>query len=396
MRHNRWLKGSVLGLIVCLTCWIGSAGQGISTPVMNSQSPQIASNSNPVNQAPPKVVFLGSSTTVGLWASRGDRRWSTLLSRYLGWQEINESLSGSSLSKAPRTDKSWPIPAAVQRWQEIVARHPDRIVMLYGANDAFWKLPLGDEVNPKPETFRGDLETLLKGIKTALPPDHLVVVTPQPNQATQERRSPYDQALQGGAEKIGAHFIDAGRNAFPVEELASYSADGLHLNNLGHAAFASYMAGKLVDLGVAPPPPMAKGGHQLPQARETLSGGWLRIDAATLSFGEIRKISARWIASGRARFAVMRPDGRGGYEALYRTPIFPVSAGIMETKVPRWWVLEGDRLAVWTDSNCLGSQSDDAGSIHHLTSKLQGDTMIPDVRPNSTISDSRKLAVWTS
>jgi lysophospholipase L1-like esterase len=385
MRHNRWLKGSVLGLFACLACWLGSVSMGVSTPVMNSQSPQIASNSNPVNQAPQKVVFFGSSTTVGLWASRGDRRWSTLLSRYMGWQEINESLSGSSLSKAPRTDKSWLIPAAVQRWQEIVARHPDRIVMLYGANDAFWKLPLGDEVNPKPETFRGDLETLLKSMKTALPPDRLVVVTPQPNQATQDRRSPYDRALQVGTEKIGAHFIDAGRDAFPVEELANYSADGLHLNNLGHAALASYMAGKLVDLRVVPAPPMAKGGNQLPEARETLPGGWLRIDSGTLSFGEIRKISARWTASGRARFAVMRPDGRGGYEILYRTP-----------KVPRWWVLEGDRLAVWTDSNCLGSQSADAGSTHHLAIKLQGDTTIPDVRPNSTISDARKLAVWTS
>jgi lysophospholipase L1-like esterase len=370
---------------------------GISTPLMNSQSTQIASNSTPpVSQAPPKVVFFGSSTTVGLWASRGDRRWSTLLSRYLGWQEINESLSGSSLSKAPRTDKSWPIPAAVQRWREIVARRPDRIVMLYGVNDAFWKLPLGDEANPKPETFRGDLETLLAGIKTALPPDRLIVVTPQPNKATQDRRLPYDRALQAGAEKIGAHFIDAGQEAFPVEELANYSADGLHLNNLGHAALASYVAGKLVDLGVVPAPPMAKGGHQLPEAREPLPGGWLRIDSGALSFGEIRKISARWTASGRARFAVMRPDGRGGYEVLYRTPVFPVSAGIIETNVPRWWVLEGDRLAVWTDSNCLGSQSADAGSTQHLTSKLQGDTTISDVRPNSTTSDSRKLAVWTS
>jgi Pentapeptide repeats (8 copies) len=130
--------------------------------------------------------------------------------------------------------------------------------------------------------------------------------------------------------------------------------------------------------------------------RETLPGGWLRIDFRTLSFGEIRKISARWTASGRARFVVMRPDGRGGYEVLYRTPIFPVSAGIMETKVPRWWVLEGDRLAVWTDSNCLGSQSADAGSTHHLAIKLQGDPTIPDVSPNRTISDARKLAVWTS
>ena len=34
----------------------------------------------------PKVVFFGSSTTVGFGTTRGDRRWTTLLSKYLGWQ----------------------------------------------------------------------------------------------------------------------------------------------------------------------------------------------------------------------------------------------------------------------------------------------------------------------
>jgi lysophospholipase L1-like esterase len=320
-----------------------------------------------------------------------------LLSRYLGWQEINESLSGSTLSKAPRTGKSLPTAAAVQRWREaIVPRHPDLVLMLYGANDAYWKLPLGDTVNPKPATFRGDLETMLTGMTKAFPADRLVVITPQPNQATLDRRSPYDLALQEGSKKVGAYFIDAGNKAFSIEELPNYSADGLHLNNLGHAALASYIAGKLVDMGIATPPPIAQGGNKLPETTEALSGGFLRIDGdRPLSFGEIHTISARWVTSGRARFAVMRPDGRGGYEVVYRTPIFDVTSGVMATKVPRWWVLDGDRLAVWTDKNCLGSQTDDGKNPHHMAMALQADVPIPDVIPYKTSLDSHRLAIWT-
>ncbi len=425
MRHIKWLQVSrlleglqsnpsksldtsvqsairilILGIFVGLVCWSGIVGKGISNPSLNSSlNPPLLSKSNSVSQISthPKVVFFGSSTTVGLWASRGDRRWSTLLSRYLGWQEINESLSGSTLSKASRDGKPLSTAAAVQRWRAaIVPRHPDLVLMLYGVNDAYWKLPLGDAVKPKPATFRGDLETMLTGMTKALSPNRLVIITPQPNQATLDRRSPYDLALQEGSKKFGTHFIDAGNNAFPIAELPNYSADGLHLNNLGHASLASYIAGKLVDMGIADPPPIAQGGNKLPKATETLSGGFLRIDRdRPLSFGEIHTISARWVNSGRARFAVMRPDGRGGYDVVYRTPIFEVTSGVIETKVPHWWVLDGDLIAVWTDASCLGSQSTDGNNARHMAIKLQTDVAITDVIPHSTSFDSHRLAVWT-
>jgi hypothetical protein len=69
-----------------------------------------------------------------------------------------------------------------------------------------------------------------------------------------------DLALQQGAREVGARFIDAGHEAFSSSDLQNYSADGLHLNNLGHAALASFMAGKMVDLGLVPLPPAAQAG----------------------------------------------------------------------------------------------------------------------------------------
>lgn len=381
----------LLGVLMSVGCWLlGSYGQ-VTVPAVAVEAPSFAKSAAAL---PPKVVFFGSSTTVGVGASRGDRRWSTLLSRYLDWQEFNESLSGSSLSTAPRTDKSWPIPAAVERWKDaVLRRHPDRVVMLYGANDAFWKLPLGDATSP--DTFRGDLKTLLSEMTTEFRPDQLVVVTPQPNQATLDRRSPYDAALKEGARQIGAHFIDGTQSSEFKEDLAAFSADGLHLNNLGHAAFASYLAGRFADQGIISTPPYAQGGSALLTAEKPLAGGFLRVDGAhPLSFGEIHSISARWVASGNARFLVMRPDGRGGYEAIYRTPLFSVQPGQRETFVPRWWVLKGDRLAVWTDTSCLGSKSSD--TPQHFAFARDMNTTLTDVKATQGQAEMGTLAIWTA
>ncbi len=394
MKHTRHFAQRslifLLGVLISVGCWIlGSDWQAtVPAVAVETHASMIGAPA-----ASPKVVFFGSSTTVGVGATRGDRRWSTLLSRYLDWQEFNESLSGSSLSKAPRTDKSWPIPAAVQRWKDaVLRRHPDRVVILYGANDAFWKLPLGDVRSPA--TFRGDLKTLLSEMTTEFRPDQLIVVTPQPNQATLDRRSPYDTALKEGAKKIGAHFIDSTQAPDFAENLADLSADGLHLNNLGHAAFASYLAGKLADQGITPPPPLAQGGTSLPNAQEALSGGFLRVDLAhPLSFGELRTISARWVAPGKARLMVLRPDGRDGYEAIYRTPLFSVQRGQTQTVVPRWWVLKGDRLAVWTDTNCLGSEP--SRTPQHLAFSQDLSAALTDVKSTQGRAELNALAVWT-
>jgi lysophospholipase L1-like esterase len=378
----------LLSILVSVGCWVlGNHWQGV-LPTVAAETQSLRTS-----VSPSKVVFFGSSTTVGVGATRGDRRWSTLLSRYLDWQEFNESLSGSSLSKAPRTDKSWPIPAAVQRWKDaVLRRHPDKVLMLYGANDAFWKLPLGNDRSPA--TFRGDLKTLLSEMTTEFRPEQLVVITPQPNQATLERRSPYDSALKEGAQKIGAHFIDSTQAPDFAGHLADFSADGLHLNNLGHAAFASYLAGKLADRGITPPPPLAQGGIVLPNAQQPLSGGFLRVDLAhPLSFGELRTISARWVAPGKARLMVLRPDGRDGYEALYQTPLFSVQPGQTETVVPRWWVLKGDRLAVWTDTNCLGSEPSD--TPQHLAFSSDVSAAFTDVKSTQGRAELDALAVWT-
>ena len=139
------------------------------------------------------------------------------------------------------------------------------------------------------------------------------------------------------------------------------------MNNLGHAVFASYLANKIVDLGLEPAPPQARGGNSLQNPLQPLPGGFFYIDLHhPLTFGRVKSIETKWLAPGRARIAIVRPDGRGGYEAIYRTSIFTVTPGTSRIEVPNWWVLDDDRLAVWTEGNCLGGYELPLHSIAHL------------------------------
>jgi hypothetical protein len=127
------------------------------------------------------------------------------------------------------------------------------------------------------------------------------------------------------------------------------------------------VANKLVDLGLEAAPPVAQGGNHESGKLIPLAGNFLRVDLyRPLSFVVIRTIEVKWVDRGRARLIIMRPDGRGGYTLVYRTPVFDVTTGTQKISVPRWWVLEGDRLAVWSDGNCLGGyqlRSGDRGTV---------------------------------
>ena len=383
-----YLRGYLLGLLS-----IGCCVLSVQTPIANSSPLPTLSKSQLPSKKLPKVVFFGSSSTVGFGTTRGDRRWTTLLSRYLGWEEINEGLSGSTVSTALRNSELAAVPSGLERWREnVLSRKPDRVAILYGVNDAFRRISLGTAIQSG--TYSGDLTKMLTGMAREFQPHQLIIITPQPNQATLDRRQDYDRVLQATANQIGSYFIDAGTEAFPPSDLADYSADGLHLNNLGHAVFAAYMANKIVDLGMEPAPPQAQGGNNFQQETQPLPGGFLDVDLHhPLTFGRVRSIETKWVAAGRARIAIVRPDGRGGYEAIYRTSILNVTPGVSRIEVPNWWVLDNDRLAVWTEGNCLGGYELPPNTSGHLA--ISQGNIIRDIPANRGRLAPQALAIRT-
>ncbi len=371
------------GLVNLVVVGIVVANTQQSLPAIPPVSSTLPNQQLPISK-PLKVVFFGSSTTVGFGTTRGDRRWTTLLSKYLGWQEVNEGLSGSTISTWNWPGKPQSLASGLERWRSnVLSRHPDRVVMLYGVNDIFRQIPLGqtDQLG----TYSGDLNKMLTDMAKEFRPNQLISISSQPNQATLEQRAPYDASLSAVTTKVGGYFID-GQTAFSVADLPGYAADGLHLNDLGHAAFASFLANKMVELGLEQAPPNAQGGNQLTGQLQPLPGKTMLIDQLKpLTFGRLKTIEAQWVGSGQARLAVVRPTGRGGYELLYRTPILTVNQGISRVAVPNWWVLEGDRLAVWSDRNCIGGWPVVSPNIGHFA--------LPDMTPTQGKNMPQAIAI---
>jgi lysophospholipase L1-like esterase len=301
-------------------------------------------NVNPPSATPvkkPRVVFFGSSTTEGAGASRRDRRYSSLLSQYLGWEEINAGKGGSRLTNQGQGHQGVP-PSAVMRWQKDVAdKHPDRIVLMYGANDMHKRVPMSD--------FEPAVADLLGHLKGVVGPGNLVVSTTQPVLKTAGDRSLYDAALKKGAHDAGSAFVDPGHCVAPGQ-LAEYSHDNWHLNDLGHAELASYLAAQLTDQGWAPKASAATGGNALTGTVAPMAAATMLVDDTTpLAGGELKHIEARFTGSGTAVLGVVRPNAAGGFDLVYKTNTVAAKAGTTTLDVPRWRVLQGDRLAVWAD-----------------------------------------------
>jgi lysophospholipase L1-like esterase len=210
-------------LAILVTC---ARPEGGPAPERHSQAVEPA-------PSPVRAVFFGSSTTAGSGASRRERRWTSILSRRLGWIEVNRGLSSSTLTALGRN-----VPSGEERWREALGGAPaDLVFVMYGANDVLSRAPLGDRETPG--TFRHAAAAVLGGLREALPAALIVVCTPQPSLATAATREPYDLALAEAAASAGALFVAAG-SAFPEQRLGALSADRLHLNDAGHAALAEF------------------------------------------------------------------------------------------------------------------------------------------------------------
>jgi lysophospholipase L1-like esterase len=211
-----------------------------------------APSHEPVPPGAPQALFFGSSTVAGSGASAPHRRFTSLLARQAGWREINEGLSGSTLTDVPGRVA----PSGEARWRAIASSgiHPAVVVVMYGANDAISGVPLG-EANA-PGTFRHAASTVLRGLRDAFPRAALVVCTPQPGHRLRHPRGPYDAALAEEARAVGA-IVLRGEEAFAGDALPRYAADTIHLNDAGHAALAAHLGRALLDAGVIAEPHVA-------------------------------------------------------------------------------------------------------------------------------------------
>jgi len=194
-----------------------------------------------------KAVFFGASTVEGAGASSPDKRFSTLICRTLGWEEVNLGIGGTTMTGRDDTGMIVDEESGIGRVPDVLHAAPDIVVILYGANDFAGGKPLGEAGQFRQGTFLWDYDTVLRGLIENLPDAQIVLATlayradaetPNPLGLTLED---YNGVVRHLGDRYGLKVADAWANAgIDARNFAALSADEAHLNDDGHQRLAAF------------------------------------------------------------------------------------------------------------------------------------------------------------
>ena len=194
-----------------------------------------------------KAVFFGASTVEGAGASSPDKRFSTLICRTLGWEEINLGIGGTTMTGRDDTGMIADEESGIGRVPDILHAAPDWVIILYGANDFAAGKPLGEAGQFRQGTFLWDYDTALRGLIENLPDAQIILSTlvyradgETPNVLGMVLED-YNGVVRHLADRYGLKLADAGANAgIDARNFAALSADEAHLNDDGHQRLAAF------------------------------------------------------------------------------------------------------------------------------------------------------------
>lgn len=170
--------------------------------------------------ADPTAVFMGDSFTAGAGVDTEAERWSTIVARQQGWDEINIAVSGSSYAMS---NSVRPNTAYVDRVDEAIDAAPDIVVVSTAANSA-------------DADHRTAIDTTFTGLREALPETPIVATSPfHRDDVSPERLDELGGEIRTAAEAHAVEYLDLG---YPLRGTTDTLADGLHPNAEGYAIIA--------------------------------------------------------------------------------------------------------------------------------------------------------------
>lgn len=166
------------------------------------------------------VAFLGDSYTEGAGSS-SDRqnRWTTIVSRSLGWSETNFGVGGSGYVQGD---------VYANRVPQIIEKGATIVIVSGGRNDV--RMPL--------EKVEANTTATFQQIRAGLPEATIIAVSPWwDDDAEPEGLADVAAAIKAAVESVGGVYIEAGQ---PLSgNAALLSGDGVHPNDEGYAALAA-------------------------------------------------------------------------------------------------------------------------------------------------------------
>lgn len=206
------------------------------------------------------IACLGDSITQASNLENMDNyqqyAYPTRLKEILGAESVaNLGIGGSSIGRY------WDN-AFVDRYKEI-PKDTDLIIVMGGTNDGFCltQEELGTLKERKPKTFIGDLDELMRGLKTDYPDATIVFATPLPNVLHDMLKKERDyllpqiilvNAIKYLAKEYEIPVIDLyNSNILDTHDAAviyNYMPDGVHCNPEGYTILAEHFAAELIKL----------------------------------------------------------------------------------------------------------------------------------------------------
>ncbi|MEO7719868.1 MAG: GDSL-type esterase/lipase family protein [Capsulimonas sp.] len=194
-----------------------------------------------------RVVFYGSSTVEGAGASTPARRFTTIVSKAMGWEEVNLGIGGTTVVGRDEEGQLIRRDSGLGRVPDVIDANPDLALILYGANDFGGSLELGSERERIWGTFYWDYDSMLRGILGGVAPEKVVLSTCQYRaDADTPNESGYIlQDYNGAIKKLGAQYGVRVLDPFQDSTIDSRNfdklcADPTHLNDNGYEQLAAF------------------------------------------------------------------------------------------------------------------------------------------------------------
>ncbi len=199
------------------------------------------------NKGMTKAVFLGASSVEGVGASSPERRYSSIVSRVLGWEEINFGIGGTTVTGRDDEGQVVALDSGIGRVPDVIEAQPDIVFIHHGANDFAQSVPLGEPLRFRQGTFFWDYDTMLRGLLDALEPPQFFLSTllyradgETPN-AQGLTLADYNRVIREAGERYGLCVLDAAAGAgIDAGNWAQFGADDAHLNDTGYEILAAF------------------------------------------------------------------------------------------------------------------------------------------------------------
>ena len=199
-----------------------------------------------------KAVFYGASSVEGAGASSPERRFSAIVSRAMGWEEVNLGIGGTTVTGRDDSGQVVALDSGIGRVPEVLDAAPDLVFILYGANDFAQSCPLGEPRLFRQGTYFWDYDTMIRGLLEGLKPEQVVLSTCQyradaetPN-ALGLTLADYNRVIREAGERYSLCTMDAySESGINKGNWAQFSADDAHLNDTGYQVLGAFFAESL-------------------------------------------------------------------------------------------------------------------------------------------------------